>query len=91
MNKKGNFWSLLYALCSLTTLIIIYIVFTPVIDKYLEVGNDLINSSEGKSLLTLSATLWYKVVIGILIIGIIIYVIASALQKEPYSEEYYRR
>jgi len=91
MNKKGNFWSLLYALVSLTTLIIIYIVFTPVIDKYLEVGNDLINSSEGKFLLTISATLWYKVVIGILIIGIIIYVIASALQKEPYSEEYYRR
>ena len=91
MNKKGNFWSLLYALVSLTTLIIIYIVFTPVIDKYLEVGNDLINSSEGKFLLTLSTTLWYKVVIGILIIGIIIYVIASALQKEPYSEEYYRR
>jgi len=88
-NNKGSVWGVLYFLVGIVILTTIYVVFSPVVDELFATGNDLVGEdSDAKGVLDLLNTIWYKLFIGIMIVGLIIYVIVSSLRKEPYQNQY---
>ena len=88
-NKKGNMWGVLYFLVGIVILTSIYVIFTPVMDELFSTADDMVGGdSDAKGVLDLLNTIWYKLFIGIMLVGMIIYVIVSSLRKEPYQNQY---
>lgn len=84
--KQGRFYSLVYGIISLVAVVAVYVIATPIMDKLLAVGEDLLSgNTKAMELLLMIETLWHKATIPILIVSIVIYMLVSAYRKEPYQ------
>lgn len=84
-SKKGNFWAIFFSMIGFICLTFIYIAFTPMYEKMLEVGRELITDSTALGILSMMEMIWTYAWIPGVMISIGIYMLVSGLRKEPYQ------
>lgn len=86
-SKSGNYYSLIYGIIAFVVTVIVYIIVTPIINKLMEIGEELLaDIPAGMTLLATFETVWNKALIPVIVVSIIIYMIVSAYRREPYQE-----
>ena len=89
-NNKGSVAGVLAFLFGIVLITTIYIVFSPVIDELTSTGEEMLSEdSDGRDIIDLLNTIWYKLFIAIALIVLFIYMIADAIRKKQYNMQSY--